>query len=229
MNNKSTIDLNKTTADSRRRFLYIGIGLVIIFFITSSIITLMYLRQEATARAQRTTENLASSLQQTFDGMINTIDVALLSAVDEISRQRANKNVDPDSIRHLLERQAKRVPHLAFIRSTDQFGKVIYGVDQSRKTTYLDDREFFKRLRDDPNAGLVISEPVFAKIAQKWVWAFARRINHLDGSFAGVVYGSIYTDEIEKLFNQIHMAPLFNKATRFRSAAQQSHSRSKKH
>lgn len=207
MNNKSTIDLNKTTADSRRRFLYIGIGLVIIFFITSSIITLMYLRQEATARAQRTTENLASSLQQTFDGMINTIDVALLSAVDEISRQHANKNVDPDSIRHLLERQAKRVPHLAFIRSTDQFGKVIYGVDQSSKTTYLDDRDFFKRLRDDPNASLVISEPVFAKIAQKWVWAFARRINHLDGSFAGVVYGSIYTDEIEKLFNQIHMEP----------------------
>lgn len=121
------------------------------------------------------------------------------------SRQHASKNIDEDNINQLLERQAKRVPHLAFIRSTDEFGKVIYGVDQNSKTTYLDDREFFRRERDDPNAGLVINEPVFAKIAQKWVWAFARRINHPDGSFAGVVYASIYTDEIEKLFNQIHM------------------------
>ncbi len=205
MNNNIKTDLDKTTAGNKRRFLYIGICFVILFFIAASIITLLYLRQEANTRVQRSTENLASSLQQTFDGIIDTIDVALLSAVDEISRQKTVNKVDIDSINHLLQRQARRVPHLAFIRSTDQFGKVIYGVENGSKTAYLDDREFFKRLRDDPNAGLVISQPVFAKIAQKWVWAFARRLNHADGSFAGMVYASIYTDEIEKLFSQIHM------------------------
>jgi diguanylate cyclase (GGDEF)-like protein/PAS domain S-box-containing protein len=205
MNNKFNTDFDRGNAGNRRRFLYIGICFVILFFIVSSITTLLYLRQEANARVQRSTENLASSLQQTFDGIIDTIDVALLSVADEISRQQASNSVYINSINQLLERQAKRVPHLAFIRSTDQFGKVIYGVEEGSQTTYLDDREFFKRLRDDPHAGLVINEPVFAKIAKKWVWSFARRVNHLDGSFAGVVYASIYTEEIENLFSQIHL------------------------
>nr|WP_315467886.1 EAL domain-containing protein [uncultured Undibacterium sp.] len=198
-------NLDQTTFANKRKFLYAAIGLIIMFFFACAIATLIYLRQEANARIQRSTENLASSLQQSFDGMIDTIDVSLLSVVDELEQQEANHQLNVGNINALLQKQAKRIPHLAFIRGTDASGKVIYGQESANTVTYLNDREFFQRLRDDPDARLTVGQPVFGKISKKWVWTFARRLNHADGRFAGAIYGSIYTEEIEKLFSRIHL------------------------
>lgn len=198
-------NLDQTTLSKKRNFLYATIGFVIVFFFACAIVTLIYLRQEASARIQRSTESLASSLQQSFDGMIDTIDVGLIAVVEELEQQEANHQLNISNINALLQRQTKRIPHLAFIRGTDASGRVIFGVDSTKTITYLNDRDFFQQLRDDPDAGLIISQPVFAKIAKTWVWTFARRINHVDGSFAGMIYGSIFTEELEKSFGRIHM------------------------
>lgn len=199
------INLDQTTLSKKRNFLYATIAFVIVFFFVCSFITLIYLRQEANARIQRSTESLASSLQQSFDGMIDTIDVGLLSVIEELEQQEANHQLNVTSINALLQRQAKRIPHLTFMRGTDASGKVVYGLNNTDTTTYLDDREFFQRLRDDPNVGLVISRPVFGKIAKTWLWTFARRVNHPNGSFAGMIYGSIVTEELEKTLGSIPM------------------------
>jgi diguanylate cyclase (GGDEF)-like protein/PAS domain S-box-containing protein len=198
-------NFNQRTLGNKRNFLYASVGFIILFFFICAVVTLLYLRQEANARIQRSTENLASSLQQTFDGLIDTIDIGLLSVVDDIARQEASQQLDAKYIEALLQRQAKRIPHLAFIRGTDANGKIIYGVENTGIATYLNDRDFFQRLRDDSDAGLMISQPVFGKISKKWVWTFARRLSHVDGKFAGMVYASIYTEEIERLFSRIHM------------------------
>lgn len=200
-----TNSLDQLTLNNKRTLLYGGVVFVILFFVSSAFLTLLYLRQEALKQIQHSSENLASSLVQTFDGMIDTIDVALQAAVDEVSRQQTEGTVDAESINKLLLRQAKRVPHLAFMRISDDKGNIIYGVENKDKTTNLNDRAFFQLLASDPQAQLIVSQPVFAKIAQKWVWPFARRINRADGTFAGMVYASVYTREIEDIFNKIHI------------------------
>ncbi len=197
--------LGQLTLSNKRTLLYGGVVFVILFFITSAFLTLLYLRQEAQKQIQLSSENLASSLVQTFDGMIDTIDVALQSVVDEVSRQQADNTIETDNINQLLLRQAKRVPHLAFIRITDDKGNVVYGVEKQNKPTNLNDRSFFQLLVNDPQAQLIVGQPVFAKIAKKWVWSFSRRINRTDGTFAGIAYGSVYTDEIEDIFSKIHI------------------------
>ncbi|MFZ6816847.1 EAL domain-containing protein [Undibacterium sp. Ji22W] len=200
-----TNSFGQLTIGNKRALLYGGVCFVILFFITSASLTLLYLRQEAQKQVQLSSENLASSLVQTFDGMIDTIDIALQSVVDEVSRQQAADAIDADNINKLLLRQAKRVPHLAFIRITDEKGNIVYGVENRDKPTNLNDRTFFQLLVNDPQAQLIVSQPVFAKVAQKWVWPFARRINRGDGTFAGIVYASVYAEEIEDIFRKIHI------------------------
>ncbi|MBK6650661.1 MAG: hypothetical protein IPG42_13780 [Betaproteobacteria bacterium] len=52
---------------------------------------------------------------------------------------------------------------------------------------------------------MVISEPVIGKISQKWIWLMARRLNQPDQSFAGLVYASIFVDDLVKRFEQFSL------------------------
>jgi hypothetical protein len=60
----------------------------------------------------------------------------------------------------------------------------------------LADRAYFLRLKNDPDAGLVFSKPLMGRVRPVWSIMLARRLNRPDGSFGGMVYGSI---ELEKL------------------------------
>lgn len=202
---KTNDHVDRATPKNRRQLLYVGVCLVVLFSAISAILTLLYLRQEAYRQTQYSTESLASSLVQTFDGMIDAIDVALQSVADEVTRQRAHGSIDRVSIDDLLLRQAKRVPHVAFMRITDERGKVVYGIEDQGVTANLSDRAFFQQLTNSSQTGLVLSQPVLGKIAKRWLWTFARRIEYPDGRFAGIVYASVYADEIESVFDNIQL------------------------
>ena len=115
---------------------------------------------------------------------------------------------DEKSLTAFLVRQQKRLPYLDLLRATDVRGDAIYGdgVPVSPRAS-LAQRDYYKTLKENPNAGMIISEPIIGKISQRWIWLMARRINNPDGSFAGLVYASIFIDDIEKMFAQIDMAP----------------------
>jgi PAS domain S-box-containing protein len=188
-----------------RTVLYGGVaGIILVAVITAQII-LNHLHEEAEERAATVTQNLTQSVEQTIDGMIDTIDVALLASADEIGRQIAAGKVDADSITRFLLRQKDRLRNIAFLRATNERGDVVYGPGIPSLPANNSDREFFIRLRDNPNAGLFVAKPIIGRIAQKWLWSFARRINKPDGSFGGVVFASIYLDELEKILSQIKL------------------------
>ena len=52
---------------------------------------------------------------------------------------------------------------------------------------------------------MVLSEPIIGKISQRWIWLMARRINNPDGTFGGLVYGSIFIDDVDKMFAQMQV------------------------
>jgi signal transduction histidine kinase/CheY-like chemotaxis protein/PAS domain-containing protein len=159
------------------------------------------------SRINTTTQNLAVSVQQTVEGMVNTIDVALLASVDEIARQDANGHADSQAIAKYLDLQATRLPHVDHLRGTSANGDVVYGSGRPNTVVNLSDRAFFKLLRDGPTSAIFLAQPVKAKISGKSVITNARRINHADGSFAGTVYATINADEFTTLLAQIKMQP----------------------
>jgi hypothetical protein len=99
-----------------------------------------------------------------------------------------------------------RLPELASIRAADAQANVTHGAGlDAMKPANIADREYFTRLRDSPDSGLVISEPLIGRISGKPVMAAVRRVNAPDGSFAGAIYGTIPLDLFTRLFATVDL------------------------
>jgi signal transduction histidine kinase/PAS domain-containing protein/ActR/RegA family two-component response regulator len=187
------------------RYLIATTVLMCLAIVGAAILTVRELHAGVQFRINSITQNLAVSVRQTLDGLLDTIDLALLASVDEIVRQNATGHANIQSISDSMDRQVKRIAHVAYIRGTDATGDVVYGSGRPKINVNLSDRPFFQQLRDDPETGLYIAKAVIGKITGNRVITFARRINHPDGTFAGTVYASINVDELTMLLAQIKM------------------------
>ncbi len=150
-----------------------------------------------------TVENLSWVIEQSLGGAITLIDHALLSASDEASRQMQDGGgLDPVSFNAFLARQNARLPNADGLRATNAEGATLYGEGVLPGANAVG-RDYFIKLRDDPNAGLAMSKPLIGRISNKWAVIFARRMNKPDGSFAGVVFSPINLESFTKIFSQI--------------------------
>jgi diguanylate cyclase (GGDEF)-like protein/PAS domain S-box-containing protein len=187
---------------NRTRF-FSGVVLLAVLVVVAASIALLHLRDATEKRILFNTQSMARSVEQAVEGMIASIDVALLASAGEISRQISTSNPDRAAIEQMLRQQDKRLQQVALLRSTNERGETVYVADDLPARPNIADREYFIRLRGDPNAELVISRPLFGRSNQRWSWIFARRINKLDGSFGGVVLASVAVDEIHNVFGKI--------------------------
>jgi PAS domain S-box-containing protein len=178
---------------------------VCLVILATAAFAVLKLRDGVLERTSSTTQNLAVSVQQTLEGLVDMIDVGLLASADEIERQSSSGQANKAAISNFLELQTTRLPHVAFVRATDAAGNVLYGAGIPQNVVNLAERDFFIRLKDDPDAGLHISKPMMGKIAAAPVVTFARRISRPDGTFVGTVHAAIYVDEFSKILAQIKM------------------------
>lgn len=172
-----------------------------------SLLSIWYLRHEAMSRIHTTSRNLTKSVEQTIESTINGIDYTLQSTVQELQHQLLTGGIDPKRTNEFLTQQQQLVNYLHLLRATNPEGETQYGdgVDPAQRAS-LAHRDYYKRLRDNPKLGLVISEPIIGKISQKWIWLMARRINQPDGQFGGLVYGSIFIDDLVKLLESLKLS-----------------------
>src|ERR1700753_3445517 len=159
-------------------------------------------RSEETV-ARQTLENLASGIGSDIGRNVELYDLSLRSV--------ANNMVAPEirevgkTLRQLIlfDRMAT-ARHFGAIQVFDSTGKLI--VDASTLDPLPEDRsgeEYFKIHRDQPNAGLFISRPMLHHGAYAIV--FSRRITGEDGSFHGVVAGSIRFSYFHDLFGRLNL------------------------
>ncbi|MEN6629011.1 MAG: PAS domain S-box protein, partial [Sulfuricella sp.] len=158
--------------------------------------------------AEITTQNLAQVLESELAGFLKNDDMALFSVMDEYQRQRAAGSIDKKALNAHIERVRSRLPEIDALRITDAQGLLIFGsgVVPSMRTS-LADRPHFIRLRDDPKAGLVISQPQVSRVNQKWVIVLARRIDQPDGTFGGMVFAAISLEHLSRTFSTLNVGP----------------------
>ncbi len=193
------------TVPRHGRFLFGGVAAFVLIVTVTAWMALTQLYQQAEDRAALTTQNMAKSLEQTFNGLIDTLDIALLASANEISRQLSTGKTDARSITAMLVEQRDRLPYVVHFRATNESGDVIYGPDIPTPPINASDRDHFIGLRDHPQRGLVADRPFLGRGSAKWEWTFARRINKADGEFGGVVLAAVSIDAIQAMFAQIKM------------------------
>jgi len=172
------------------------------------VLVAMQSRQQAVDNASFVTENYSRILEESLVGFVRNLDNTLLTVVDEVARQRARGAIDDDALAAFLARQHSRVPEALGLRIADARGIVRHVVGDVRaRRADLSDRAYFIRHRDDPDAGLVISEPVFSRISDQWVITFSRRLNNPDGSFAGEAHIAVATAQLVKMLAKLDLGP----------------------
>jgi len=153
-------------------------------------------------RASIAVRNTASAMQQAIGAQVEQIDLLLRSTVLDIDQARRNGSAGPDVVQQILVSRYGLLPGLQVLRVTDEQGAVRYGTGlPAGAPINLNDREYFVRARDDPHAGLVISEPVFGRTSHEWVLVLARRLSTPEGAFAGIAYVSLATRRLNQVLS----------------------------
>ena len=167
-------------------------------------ISLYHSKDNYEKRASVSTQNIASILEHDIDGTMDNIDITLFAVKNEAEAQIARGGINKESLNRYIIRQHSYMPAISALRMTDAKGDLVYGTGlTSGSVINIADRDYFKFGLDNPKDSLFISKPIFGRVTNKWVINIARRVNNPDGSFAGIVFGSLTFNHLTKLFSNI--------------------------
>jgi PAS domain S-box-containing protein len=186
--------------------LIVGVLVVNLFVYAMTALALYQSLRHYEHRAELTTRNLARSLAINVSGIVDKIDIGLFAVTTEVERQIGG-GIDEKSLNAYLAGQKAQIRDFEALWVADAGGNIRWGTEiPAGKPVNIADREYFQRLRDNAASAMVISKPVIGRITNAWSIILARRINHPDGSFAGVGLGSLRAvDYFTKMFSAIDL------------------------
>jgi PAS domain S-box-containing protein len=168
--------------------------------------TLLQGLDDARKQAEDTTQNLASVLEEDILGLVGRIDVTLLAVRDEFARQMAAGGIHGEAMTALLKRHDARLPGTLGLRVAGADGLIRYAVTGvTVQQVSIADRPQFIRTRDDPNAGLVMSEPTLGRISGQWMITLARRLDNPDGTFGGNIHVAVPLGYFSRSFSTLKL------------------------
>lgn len=194
----------------RRVGVFVAAGLVVanllVLILASD--SLYRSRQFYELRAETQTKNIASAVDQNISRSIEKIDLALRMVVNELEHRLEGKGIDESAMNAFLAQQEMLLPETEAFRVAQADGLVIQGkgLNKLERASWAD-RDYFTFLRDHPDGGLHISNPIVGRVGKKHIIGFARRFNYPDGRFAGVVSAPIALSHFSAILGRFDIGP----------------------
>lgn len=196
---------------ARRRLMLTAGALIFLFFLTSAGAAWI-LRQQQLEDWQRDLDHMSLHLSESLaQSMASSFDV--LDGLTGELQQRAGSIQRDDELSTFLGTQRVHasirdkvmgLPQADGLCVLSANGTVL---SSSRafplKTIDLKEQEFFTWHRSNPDHRSYISAPVRRASDGRWVFYLSRRLDHGDGSFAGVVVLGMSVDFIAQYFNRV--------------------------
>jgi diguanylate cyclase (GGDEF)-like protein len=177
--------------------------LAVIGFSAICVNVMLDMRHGVEQLARQSLDNLASSIGSDISRNIELYDLSLREVAASMLLPEIKQVSKP--IRQLiLFDRAATAKHFGAIQVFDAQGEL--AIDASTldpQPEYRADEEYFSVHRDRPDAGLFISRPMLHRGAYAVV--LSRRITGTDGSFLGVVAGSIRFSYFHELFGGLNL------------------------
>jgi diguanylate cyclase (GGDEF)-like protein/PAS domain S-box-containing protein len=191
----------------RRQTLYwILIGFLMFGFCGASAIMLAELRRDRWAIANAGAQNLLTVLSQDIENRIKAFDSVLQSAAAHLE-QPALRELSPQLQQSLLFDRVLKEPYLTSLLVLDASGNVVRdaGAFPARQDNFAD-RSYFRAHVEGDVKGLYISPPFQRRLTgSDDVIALSRRLSAADGSFAGVVVGTLKLSYFRDLFQSTNL------------------------
>lgn len=188
------------------RIIFAGVAAAICGVIALTAWMIWDARQVTETHAVQTSENLVSALAHDIERNIEIFDLSLLTVIDGLKTPGIEK-LPPQIRNRMLFDGAASARDFGPIIILDEQGKARF---ESRsalpRQTDFSDRDYFQVHRDQRDAGLFVSAPHPARFNPAIASiTFSRRINKADGSFGGVVFGSLRLDYFKQLFTEVQL------------------------
>ena len=146
--------------------------------------------------------NLAQTLASQARATIKQADTLLFTLVDRLEHD----GVDQPRLPQLLNAQRGELSQLHGLFVFDENGQWVANSNGAGQTGVNNsDREYFIFHRDNPSREPHIGPSIKSRSSGEWVVTVSRRINHPDGSFAGVALATIYLSHFLQLYDSIDM------------------------
>ncbi|MBC2658456.1 diguanylate cyclase [Pseudomonas sp. MSSRFD41] len=147
--------------------------------------------------------NLSKTLSSNIEATLTQADSVLLG----VKEQLESEGINSDNLRKLeepLESQQKRLPQIhGFFIYDEQGGWLLNSNGSIPVGANNSDRDYFIYHRDHTDSRPYIGPSIRSRSTNDWVMTVSRRINHPDGSFAGVAIATIYLNYFLGLYEGI--------------------------
>jgi diguanylate cyclase (GGDEF)-like protein len=200
----SAIDFLRLSSKRRPvvRFVIAATVLACILLVSFAAWFILTTREAQIAQTQVATSNIARMVGAQVESAMKTTHMALTNVAERVE-------FDGTSPAALARLQAHLVE---LTRTTPELhGIFVYGEDGAWLATSLNqriqannaDRPYFQYHRDRPGREIQVAHPVRSRSTGIWVLPVSRRIDHADGSFAGVVLVTLKVNFFEKIYDEL--------------------------
>ena len=164
-------------------------------------------RADVAEYADSTARNILEVIRRDIGRTIESYDLSVQGVMTAIRSPDFAKVGAEGQHLMMFDRSAQASDYSSILVS-DAIGNVRYDSESvvPRKAN-LADRDFFQIHRENPDVGLYISKPFRSRNGSYMAIALSRRLNNDDGSFAGVVSGSLRLDYFTGLFANLDVGP----------------------
>jgi PAS domain S-box-containing protein len=193
-----------TVQRSVRILTIVAIVLAVVIWVYAALMQLQAYHA-ATARAGQATVNIALGLEQDFERTIKSYDLSLQSA------QRAMHTPNllqlaPDLRDAMMFDGAAEQDFFGGISVIDRTGQLLFRSKGGPVAPVnVADREYFIRHAKDRTIGLLIGDPIDSRVDGEPCLTFSRRLSDPDGSFAGVIVGTIRLSYFKNMFARLDL------------------------
>ncbi|ASW04433.1 sensor domain-containing diguanylate cyclase [Paraburkholderia aromaticivorans] len=187
----------------------IGSGVILAFAMLSICAFILYGgRQDALEHASDSSRNTMLVIERDIERNIELYDLSLQAVVDGLYRPNVIALSAPLK-REVLFDRAATAQYLGTIVATDAAGNIILDSrNGAPPTVNLANRNYFQVQRDHPAWGLYISPPQPSSLlGGDLALTLSRRITNPDGSFAGIVAGTVNLDYLHHLLSGLTLGP----------------------
>jgi len=167
---------------------------------------LVEMRQDALTRAQEAATNVSLLVERDTARNLEVYDLSLQAVIEGLEHPGV-RNLPPELRRMVLFDRSATAKDMGSLLVLDEAGNVsIDSKSESPRRINLADRDYFTVHRDSSTVGLYVSHPFEPRLNGGGVSiALSRRLSHADGSFAGVVVGTLRLNYFRNLFAGMHL------------------------
>ena len=157
-------------------------------------------RSGALEHGAENTRNLVRAIAQHAEDTVRTTDGVLVGLVDRIETDGTGPST-LDALHRLVKAEVDLLPQLKALGALDETGAAIVTSLPGPVAANYADRDYFVFHRDHADKIIRVGKPVQSKTKGEWVIPVTRRIDHPDGSFAGVVLATVDMTYFQRFYD----------------------------